>query len=42
MNKEKFYETPCIMEIEMISEQTILTASGGNYTAFSEEEDWGY
>lgn len=42
MNKEKFYETPCIMEIKMISEQTILTASGGNYPAFSEEEDWGY
>ena len=24
MNKEKFYESPCIMEIELVSEQTVL------------------
>ena len=24
MNREKFYESPCIMEIEMISEQTVI------------------
>ena len=40
MNKEQIYETPCIMEIELVSEQTVLAASGGPYPGW-EEEDWG-
>lgn len=31
MNKENNYETPCIMEIELLSEQAVLsTADGGD------------
>lgn len=41
MNKEKFYESPCIMEIELVSEQTVLAASGGPYPGWEEEDDWG-
>ena len=40
MNKEKFYESPRIMEIELVSEQTVLANSVGTYTEW-EEEDWG-
>ena len=40
MNKENNYETPCIMEIGLLSEQAVLSASGGKYPTFT-EEDWG-
>lgn len=40
MNKEKLYESPCTMEIELVLEQTILAASGGPYPSFSDEEEW--
>lgn len=41
MNKDKIYETPSIMEVRLIYEQTVLSASGGPYDSFGEEEDWG-
>lgn len=37
MNKENNYETTCIMEIELLSEQAVLSASGGKYPTFTEE-----
>lgn len=40
MNKEKLYESPCTMEIELVLEQTILAASAGPYPSFSDEEEW--
>ena len=40
MDNKKIYETPCIMEIELASEQAVLAASGGPYPGW-EEEDWG-
>lgn len=44
MNKENNYETPCIMEIELLSEQAILSASTPTfgtptYGGFGEEEE---
>lgn len=39
MDKEKIYETPCIMEIELASEQAVLATSGGPYPSFT-EDDW--
>ena len=35
MNKEQIYETPCIMEIELVSEQTEFAASGGPYPGWT-------
>lgn len=40
MKKETIYEAPYITEIELIPEQAVLAASGGDYPAFLEEEDW--
>ena len=40
MDNKKIYETPCIMEIELASEQAVLAASGGEYPSFSDEENW--
>ena len=35
--KEKTYMTPFITEVEMIVEQTVLAASGGEYPALTLE-----
>lgn len=40
--KEKNYETPRITDIEIIVEQAVLTASGSEYPAYTEEEDLGW
>ena len=39
--KEKTYMTPFITEVEMIVEQTVLAASGGEYPAYSDEIELG-
>ena len=39
MNKENLiYESPQVTEIELVVEQAILQASGGDYPGFSGEE----
>ena len=40
--KEKIYETPRIVEIELLVEQAVLEASVGEYPAFSDELDLGW
>lgn len=40
--KEKIYETPRSVEIEIVVEQAVLAASGGEYPAFSDEQDLGW
>lgn len=40
--KEKIYETPHSVEVEIVVEQAVLTASGGEYPAYSEELDLGW
>ena len=40
--KERTYETPRIVEIELLVEQAVLAASGGEYPAFSDEQDLGW
>lgn len=40
--KEKIYETPLSVEIEIVVEQAVLTASGGEYPAYSEERELGW
>lgn len=40
--KEKTYETPRITVIEIIVEQAVLTASGGEYPAYLEEDELGW
>ena len=40
--KEKTYETPRIVEIELLVEQAVLAAAGGEYPAFSDEQDLGW
>ena len=40
--KEKTYETPRIVEIELLVEQAVLAASGGEYPAFSDEQVLGW
>ena len=40
--KEKIYETPRIVEIELLVEQAVLAASGGEYPAYSDEKDLGW
>ena len=38
MNKENLnYETPQVTEIELVVEQAILQASGGDYPSWGEE-----
>lgn len=39
---EKIYETPRVVEVEIVVEQAILSASGGTYPSYSEEEDLGW
>ena len=39
---EKIYETPRIVEIELLVEQAVLAASGGEYPAYSDEQDLGW
>ena len=38
--KEKIYETPCVVEVDMVVEQAVLAASIGDYPTFT-EDDWG-
>lgn len=40
--KEKIYETPRSVEIEIVVEQAVLAASGGEYPAFSDEQELGW
>ena len=40
--KEKIYETPRIVEIELLVEQAVLAASGGEYPAYSDEKNLGW
>lgn len=40
--KEKIYETPLSVEIGIVVEQAVLTASGGEYPAFSDEQNLGW
>lgn len=39
--KEKIYETPLSVEIEIVVEQAVLAASGGEYPAYSDEIELG-
>lgn len=40
--KEKIYETPLSVEIEIVVEQAVLAASGGEYPAYSDEQGLGW
>lgn len=40
--KEKIYETPLSVEIGIVVEQAVLTASGSEYPAFSDEQNLGW
>lgn len=40
--KEKIYETPRIVEIELLVEQAVLALSGGAYPAYEDEEQLGF
>ena len=40
--KEKIYEAPRVEEIELLVEQAVLAASGGEYPAYSDEKDLGW
>ena len=40
--KEKIYEAPQVEEIELLVEQAVLAASGGDYPSYLEEDDLGW